>query len=95
MRLAAPGVGERGHEEQAPPGLAVGIGGRGGGHGWALAPRVGDLDPQGGGRQGEGEARGPAPHPAVQGRVRGQFGDEEGGRGGAGVVGGFRLRGPD
>ncbi|EFE65559.1 predicted protein [Streptomyces viridosporus ATCC 14672] len=62
-----------------------------GGHGWALAPRVGDLDPQGGGRQGEGEARGPAPHPAVQGRVRGQFGDEEGGRGGAGVVGGCGL----
>src|SRR5690606_1963509 len=53
-----------------------------------------DLDAQGGGRQGQGQACVAAPHPAVQGGVRRQFGDEEAGRGRALVVVGLRPAPP-
>ncbi|MGC2997172.1 hypothetical protein ACPF8X_01875 [Streptomyces sp. G35A] len=69
--FAAPGVGERGDQEQTPSALAVGIG-LAWPHGQAVALRVGDLDAQGGGCQGEGEACVPALYPAVQGDVGAQ-----------------------
>ncbi|GLV74842.1 hypothetical protein Shyhy02_28420 [Streptomyces hygroscopicus subsp. hygroscopicus] len=78
VRLAAPGVGERGDEEQTASGIAVRVRRR---CGETLASGVRDLDAQGAGREGQGEAGVAAPYAAVQGGVRGEFRDEEGGRG--------------
>jgi hypothetical protein len=80
--LASPGVGKRGDEEQAAPRLAVPVSVSVAVSAWcrfgqAVAPGVRDLDAQGAGREGQGEASVTAPHAAVQGGVGGEFRDEE------------------
>lgn len=84
VRLAAPGVGERGDEEQTASGLAVPVTARRR-FGQAVAPGVRDLDAQGAGREGQGETGVAAWHAAAQGGVRGEFRDEEGSGGGGEV----------
>jgi hypothetical protein len=96
VRAYSPVVGEGLDEQQAAPRLTAAVG--------VLRCRppvpagVGDLDPQFACVQADVEAGLATAHPAVQGGVRGQFGDEEGGRGdevvGTGVIRGQVLREP-
>ncbi|MFG3510166.1 hypothetical protein ACGF5F_32230 [Streptomyces sp. NPDC047821] len=68
MGLASPGTGEQGDEEQTAPGLVIPALP---GFGQAATPGFRDLDPQGAGREGQGEAGVAVPGPAMQGGVRG------------------------
>jgi hypothetical protein len=66
--LASPCIGERGDEGQTAPGLVIPALP---GFGQAVTPGVRGPDPQGAGREGQGEAGVAAPDAAVQGGVRG------------------------
>ncbi|GHG95200.1 hypothetical protein Srubr_36880 [Streptomyces rubradiris] len=73
-----PAVGERGDHEEAATGLGLLRPGRRGGYGDLVTAGVTDRDAERADRgvESEGEAEVTPSDPAVQGRVRGEFGDE-------------------